>query len=136
MARIPGLRILMEHVLPRGVVASSVRNVYGDPTKVTPELIDRYYELTLRSGNRQALAHRMDQRMSGDETRIKELKLPTLILWGAKDNLIPLDNAQRFASDIRASKLVVFDTLGHVPHEEDAQKTVEAFRTFLALPPN
>lgn len=132
IARVPGLRVLMEHVLPRGIVASSVRNVYGDSEKVTSELIDRYYDLTLRSGNRQALAYRLDQRMSGDEAHIKDLKLPTLILWGAKDKLIPLDNAQRFASDIRASKLVVFDTLGHVPHEEDAQKTVEAFKEFLA----
>lgn len=135
IARMPGLRVLMEHVLPRGVVASSVRNVYGDPEKVTPELIDRYYDLTLRSGNRKALAYRLDQRMSGEEAHIKELKLPTLILWGAKDHLIPLDNAQRFAKDIQASKLVVFDALGHVPHEEDAQKTVEAFRAFLAAAP-
>ena len=136
IARIPGLRVLMEHVLPRGVIDSSVRNVYGDPGKVKPELIDRYYDLTLRAGNRQALAYRMDQRMSGDEAHIKELKVPTLILWGAKDNLIPLDNARRFAADIQGSKLVVFDELGHVPHEEDAQKTVEAFKTFIAAPPH
>jgi pimeloyl-ACP methyl ester carboxylesterase len=136
IARIPGLRVLMEHVLPRGVIDSSVRNVYGDPSKVKPELIDRYYDLTLRAGNRHALAYRMDQRMSGDEAHIKELKLPTLILWGAKDKLIPLDNAQRFAADIQGSKLVIFDELGHVPHEEDVQKTVEAFKAFLAAPPH
>lgn len=134
IARIPGLRILMEHVLPRGVIDSSVRNVYGDPSKVKPELIDRYYDLTLRAGNRQALAYRMDQRVSADDAHIKELKLPTLILWGAKDNLIPLDNARRFAADIQGSKLVIFDELGHVPHEEDSQKTVDAFKVFLATP--
>ena len=135
IARMPGLRVLMEHVLPRGVIASSVRNVYGEPAKVSTELIDRYYDLTLRAGNRHALAYRMEQRMSGDEAHIKELKLPTLILWGAKDHLIPLDNGQRFASDIRGSKLVVFDALGHVPHEEDAQKTIEALKAFLGTTP-
>ncbi|MES2585018.1 MAG: alpha/beta hydrolase [Pseudomonadota bacterium] len=134
IARLPALRVLMERVLPRGVVASSVRNVYGDPGKVTPELVDRYYELTLRAGNRKALAYRMDQRLSGDEAGIKTLKVPTLIVWGAKDRLIPLDNAKRFAADIAASKLVVFDDLGHVPHEEDAPKTVAAFKAFLASP--
>lgn len=134
IARIPGLRVLMEHVLPRGVIDSSVRNVYGDPSKVKAELIDRYYDLTLRAGNRQALAYRLDQGMSGDEAHIKELKVPTLILWGAKDNLIPVDNAHRFAADIQGSKLVVFNELGHVPHEEDAQKTVEAFTAFIAVP--
>ena len=134
IARMPGVRVLMERVLPRGIVDNSVRNVYGDPTKVTPELVDRYYELTLRAGNRKALAYRMDQRLSGDEASIKSLKVPTLILWGAKDRLIPLDNAKRFATDIAASKLVVFDDLGHVPHEEDAPKTVAAFKDFLAWP--
>ncbi len=134
IARMPGLRVLMEHVLPRGVVDSSVRDGYGDPSKVTPELIDRYYDLTLRAGNRKALAYRMDQRLSGDEAGIKNLKVPTLIIWGAKDKLIPLDNAKRFAADIQGSKLVVFDDLGHVPHEEDAPKTVAAFKAFLALP--
>lgn len=136
IARIPGLRVLMEHVLPRGVIDSSVRNVYGDPSKVKPELIDRYYDLTLRAGNHQALAYRMNERMSGDEVHIKDLKVPTLILWGAKDNLIPLDNARRFAADIQGSTLVVFDELGHVPHEEDAQKTVATFKAFLVAQPH
>lgn len=134
IARTPGLRVLMEHVLPRGIVDSSVRNVYGDPTKVTPALVDRYYELTLRAGNRQALAYRMEQRMSGDEAGIKNLSMPTLILWGGKDHLIPVDTARQFAADIKGSRLVVFDALGHVPHEEDANQTVQAFKAFLAQP--
>lgn len=134
IARMPGVRVLMERVLPRGVVDSSVRNVYGDPSKVTPELVDRYYELSLRAGNRKALAYRMDQKLSGDDADIKNLKVPTLILWGAKDKLIPMDSAQRFAADIQGSKLVVFDALGHVPHEEDAANTVDVFKAFLVEP--
>jgi pimeloyl-ACP methyl ester carboxylesterase len=134
IARMPGVRSLMEHVLPRGVIQSSVRNVYGDPSKVTPELVDRYFDMTLRTGNRKALARRFEQGFSVDETQIKTLKQPTLILWGARDYLIPLDNAKRFQSDIAGSQLVVFDGLGHVPHEEDPQKTVAAVRAFLALP--
>ena len=133
LARTPGLRRVMEFVLPRGIVDSSLRNVYGDPSKVSSELVDRFYELTLRQGNRAALTIRMDQILSGDASQIKTLKVPTLILWGAKDRLIPLENARRFESDIANSKLVVFDNLGHVPQEEDAQATVKAVRQFLGL---
>lgn len=133
VARMPGLRLLMEHVLPRGIVESSVRNVYGDPVKVTPALVDRYYDLALRAGNRQALAQRLALNLSGDAQQITVLKLPTLILWGAKDRLIPLENGRRFASDIAGSQLVVFDGLGHVPHEEDPQQTVAVVKAFLAL---
>jgi pimeloyl-ACP methyl ester carboxylesterase len=133
VARTPGLRKVMEFVLPRGVVQDSLRNVYGDPSKVTPELVDRFYELTLRQGNRAALGSRMEQKLSGDESQIKTLKVPTLIVWGAKDRLIPLENGTRFAADIANSKLVVFDNLGHVPQEEDPQATVKAVRQFLGL---
>lgn len=133
VARTPGLRKVMEFVLPRGVVESSLRNIYGDPSKVTPELVDRFYELTLRQGNRAALGSRMEQKLSGDELQIKALKVPTLIVWGAKDRLIPLENGKRFAADIANSKLVVFDNLGHVPQEEDPQATVKAVKQFLGL---
>ena len=133
VARTPGLRKVMEFVLPRGVVQESLRNVYGDPSKVTPELVDRFYELTLRQGNRAALGSRMEQKLSGDESQIKTLKVPTLIVWGAKDRLIPLENGRRFAADIRNAQLVVFDNLGHVPQEEDAQATVKTVRQFLGL---
>ena len=131
IARIPGVRVLMEYVLPRGVVQSSLHNVYGDASRVSPELVDRFYELTLRQGNREALAIRMEQPLSGDEAKIKSLKVPTLILWGGKDRLIPLDNANRFVSDISNSRLVVFENLGHVPQEEDAQATLQALKPFL-----
>jgi pimeloyl-ACP methyl ester carboxylesterase len=134
VARIPVLNQLLRFILARSVVESSVRNVYGDPAKVTPELVDRYYELTLREGNRAALVQRLKESLAteGSAARIKALKIPTLILWGGRDRLIPPDNAARFHRDIAGSELEIFDELGHVPHEEDAGRTVAALRRFLA----
>jgi pimeloyl-ACP methyl ester carboxylesterase len=131
IARMPGVRNLMQYILPRGVIESSLRNVYGDPAKVSTELVDRYYELTLRAGNRAALGYRMQQLLSGDPKVIQGLKVPTLVMWGGKDLLIPVDNAHKFAADIAGSKLVVWDDLGHVPHEEDPQRTVQALIAFV-----
>ena len=133
IAQIPVLNRLMEVTLPRSMIESSVRNVYGHPDKVTPELVDRYYEITLRQGNRKSLVQRFVQAPLGiDEERIKELKVPTLILWGGRDRLIPLEYAGLFNRDIAGSELVVFDDLGHVPQEEDATRTVGAAKAFLA----
>jgi pimeloyl-ACP methyl ester carboxylesterase len=133
IAKIPVLNRLMEVTLPRSLIESSLRNVYGDPSKVTPELVDRYYEITLRQGNRKSLVQRFVQAPLGiDEGRIKELKVPTLILWGGRDRLIPLEYAGLFNRDIAGSELVVFDDLGHVPQEEDAARTVSAAKAFLA----
>jgi pimeloyl-ACP methyl ester carboxylesterase len=134
MARTPGLNILLEHVLPRGIIESSLRNVYGDPSKVTPALIDRYYDLALRAGNRRALGLRLNLPLVEQENAIRSLTVPTLILWGAKDRLIPLVHGKHFESDIAGSKLVVLDALGHIPHEEDAAATVSIVKNFLGTP--
>ena len=132
IARIPLLNRLMEVTLPRGVIESSLRNTYGDPSRVTPELVDRYYELTLREGNRAALAKRFaDGRHSDRTARLSELQVPTLILWGGRDRLIPPAYGEQFRSDIAGSRLVVFPALGHVPHEEDPTATAAAARTFM-----
>ncbi|MGB7738131.1 MAG: alpha/beta hydrolase [Steroidobacteraceae bacterium] len=132
IARTPILNVLMRDVLPRSVVANSLRDVYGDPSRVTPDLIDRYFDLATRAGNRAALVARFDQTQPGSLVeRVREIQVPTLILWGGKDRLIPLENGARFARDIEGSRLVVFDTLGHVPHEEDPARTVAAVLPFI-----
>ena len=134
LARMPGLNRLGEFLTPRSVVEDSVRDVYGDPSRVTGALVDRYFEMMLREGNRHALNLRMAVIASDlAPERIRTLKLPTLILWGGKDRLVPPVNAQRFHADIAGSQLVVFPALGHVPHEEDAQQSVAPVRAFLGL---
>ncbi|MDQ1346024.1 MAG: hypothetical protein QG586_1555, partial [Pseudomonadota bacterium] len=90
IARIPGLSSLMAVTLPRRLVESSVRNVYGDPDRITPELVDRYYEISLREGNRAALVERFAQAPHGQHAdRIGAIQVPTLIIWGGRDRLIP-----------------------------------------------
>lgn len=132
LAQIPALAPLMANLLPRQMIEASIRNVYGDPDKVSDELVDRYYELTLRTGNRQALRQRFIQADAGPSyNRIAELKVPTLIIWGGRDELIPPANAERFKRDIKGSRLVLFDDLGHVPQEEDPARSVAVLIGFL-----
>jgi len=134
LARVKGLNRLGEFLTPRSVVEDSVRDVYGDPSRVTGALVDRYFEMMMREGNRHALNLRMEVIASDlAPERIKTLKLPTLILWGGKDRLVPPVNAQRFQGDIAGSRLVVFPALGHVPQEEDAPQSVAPVRAFLGL---
>jgi pimeloyl-ACP methyl ester carboxylesterase len=133
LARTPVVRDLMEYVLPRSVVTSSLRNVYGDPSRVTPELVDRYYELTLRAGNRAALPRRLAEAPAGQRTHLlAEVRAPTLILWGERDRLIPPSDAQLFARALPGAELHVLPGLGHVPHEEDPETTTALVRSFLA----
>jgi pimeloyl-ACP methyl ester carboxylesterase len=95
--------------------------------------VDRYFALTLREGNRRALARRFARAPDGiHPERIVALKVPSLILWGGRDRLIPSSDAERFRRDIAGSRLVVFDRLGHVPQEKDAPATVTAVMPFIS----
>lgn len=130
--RYPMLTMFTENVLPKSLVRKSLESVYADDSKVTDELVNRYYDLTRRAGNRHALSQRFRQRIVMHEvTQLPSIKQPTLILWGEKDDLIPIDNAYRFKQALPNSELVVFENLGHVPHEEDPKATVEAVIHFL-----
>jgi pimeloyl-ACP methyl ester carboxylesterase len=133
IARTPGLRLLAQYILPRGLVERTLHDVYGDPSKVTSEQVDLYSAMTRREGNRQALARRIEQGYTGNVALLKTIKAPTLVLWGNRDRLIPLEVGERFARDIPGAKLVVFDGLGHVPQEEDPARTVAEVKRFLGL---
>jgi pimeloyl-ACP methyl ester carboxylesterase len=132
LAQIPVLKHLLNYVTPRFLAEKSVMNVYDDPTKVTDTLVDRYFELFLRGGNRQAFIDRMNFSDYPDhEKKIRALYVPSLILWGENDKLIPVENAQKFQADLPNDTLVILDKTGHVPMEEDPERTVGVIRSFL-----
>jgi pimeloyl-ACP methyl ester carboxylesterase len=133
LAQIPSMAPLMDRLLPRSMIESSVRNVYGDPTLVTDELVDRYYQLTLREGNRRALVKRFSQMTFREDARQRAstLAMPTLLIWGEEDRLIPPYIGKQMDQDIPDSDLVLFAGIGHVPHEEAPEQTLIAVRAFL-----
>ncbi len=135
LARTPVLGAVSEWALPREMVVQGLVKAYADPEKITSELVDRYYELTLREGNRSALRERLQQFQPGvDAERIAQIRQPTLILWGGRDAIIAPASAQEFQRRIPGSTVVVFDRLGHVPHEEDPAATLVPVQAFLAQP--
>jgi len=132
LARLPVLGHITEHLLPRPFIVQGLVAVYGDPRKITEPLVDRYFELTLREGNRAALVQRAQQwSPSEGVATVTGVTAPTLILWGGRDQLIVPSTAQRFAKDIPGAQVQVFDDLGHVPQEEDPVRTVAAVKAFL-----
>jgi len=128
----PGVGRIARWVTPRFVIARSLRDAYADPARATEARIDEYQDLILRDGNREATRVRFSSAADdGLSARLPELKLPVLILWGARDRWIPLKYGQQFHRDLAGSRLVVFDGLGHVPMEEDPAATLAALRAWL-----
>lgn len=117
---------------PRGIVEKSTRAVFGDPSHVTPEMVDRYYELLLYPGNRRAT--RLRAEVPVDKTisdRLSQIKAPTLVLSGQKDTLVPVEAARILHARIADSTLIEYPGVGHVPMEEIPEETARDVRTFL-----
>jgi pimeloyl-ACP methyl ester carboxylesterase len=132
MARIPVIKELFTYITPKFVVQSSVENVYADSQKVTRELIDRYFELSLRPGNRRAFVDRFAAKTDPNAIqKIPSINRPTLILWGEQDMLIPVENAFRFHRELPNDTLVILKNSGHVPMEENPRESLLAVQAFL-----
>lgn len=135
MAKTPIISSLFLYVTPRFFIKKNMKEVYADDAKVTEELITRYHEMALRTGNRQAFIDRAktDFNLEGKTNfeKLNSIKTETLLIWGAEDNWIPLDNGKRMQTALTNSKLVVIENSGHVPMEENPSESLAFFLSFI-----
>ena len=123
---------LLVYLTPRELVADAVRNIYGDPGKVTDELIDLYHDMNLHEGNRVATSYRVQAYDTTLVDTMGQITQPTLILWGSEDRLTPLAMGQSFDVGIPNSRLHVFEGAGHIPMEETPEESAAVARAFLS----
>lgn len=131
LLRTPVLKDSMAYITPRFIVTQTLNEVYGDAAKVTDQVIDRYHDLMLREGNREAVVSVFASIAHVESSPIKQLKVPTLIQWGEVDAWIPLENSEKFAADIEDAKTIVYPGVGHIPMEEIPQQSANDAKDFL-----
>jgi pimeloyl-ACP methyl ester carboxylesterase len=69
-----------------------------------------------------------EERLDG---KLAGIHVPTLVVWGKQDQLLPLESGERYAKEIPGAKLVSFDQCGHVPPVEKTPEFVAAVTGFL-----
>ena len=57
--------------------------------------------------------------------------LTTLIVWGARDEIIPVAHAYAAHDAIPNSRMEILDAIGHFPHAEAPERFLEVLRDFL-----
>ncbi|GER07229.1 alpha/beta hydrolase [Iodidimonas muriae] len=130
LARTPVLRHLMTWITPRAIIRDGLKNVMADKQRVTETLVDRYWHLLLMEGSREAMMEYFaTPDVPVDPSRIIS---PTLILWGGKDTLLPPEVGAALAEQIPQAHLLVYEDLGHIPMEEDPQRTAHDAMAFLS----
>ncbi|GAB4395991.1 MAG: alpha/beta hydrolase [Microscillaceae bacterium] len=132
LARTPVVNQLVRYITPRFFFRNNLEQVYHQDSLITEELIDRYYDLARREGNRQAFIDRANTPATTRYARLGDIIAPTLVMWGQEDAWIPASLADKFAKAIPNAKVRLYEEAGHVPMEElpkptafDAQKFLE-----------
>ncbi|WP_353267747.1 alpha/beta hydrolase [Gemmatimonas sp.] len=134
-AEVPAVLGAMRWVLPRAMLVANLAPAYAQPSRLTDSTATRYYDLMLAPGNRERLLQRMQQTVLTDPIpRLRRITAPTLLLWGAQDQMIPVSNAQDYLAAIPGATLVTLPGLGHLPFEEAPQQALPALLNFLNGP--
>ncbi len=131
LAQTPVLNQIVRYVTPRFFFENNLKQVYADHSKITEELITRYYELARREGNREAFIERTKTSSKSNFGTISKIKNLTLIQWGEADTWIPLSSGKQLEDKLPNAKLIVYPKVGHVPMEEAPEITVKDALRFL-----
>ncbi|MCE2704092.1 MAG: alpha/beta hydrolase [Terrimonas sp.] len=133
IASTPVINNILLFATPKALVRKSLETIYFDQSRVTDAQVERFHDMAIREGNRAAalLIFKGSFGTSQFKGKIKEIKTPTLVLWGDKDNLISVENAYQFNQDIKGSKLEVYPNVGHVPMEEVPERVAKSILDFI-----
>jgi len=71
------------------------------------------------------------QRIDASDRLYLAAGIPTLILWGARDPIIPVSHGERAHEALLGSRLEIFDRVGHLPQLEAPERFVSVLRRFL-----
>ena len=133
---VPALLGLLPYSLPKWALRmGGVAPAFADDSQLTPQMMQRYHDMMLAPGVRNALLERMRQTRNSDPVvRLQSIKVPTLLIWGEKDAFIPVSNAQDYLKAMPQATLVKLPGVGHVLHEEAPKASVQAVLDFLSAP--
>ncbi len=109
-----------------------IQLAWHDPSKITPEIMAGYQKpLRLANWDKALWELTLASRESGLAERLGELTLPTLVITGDDDRIVPTEQSVRLAGELPNAQLVVIPQCGHLPHEEHPDLFMQAVTDFL-----
>lgn len=115
-----------------GARHAAFRNVFRHPLRVRPELLWEFFGGAMSAESfPEALVA-----LAGYDIldRLDDVDVPTLVLWGRNDNVVPPRDALEYGRLLRNSRTVIFDDCGHVPMAERPVRFNRELERFLAEP--
>lgn len=132
LARNPVLGPVLSQMLPRSVIEKSLKQSVSNQSIVTEAMVDRYYDMARYPGNRAATRARFSmpyRTFIADD--VSKVQVPTLVMWGEDDALIPYEAANWYMQHLPKATLANYRGIGHLPQEEAAERSVTDLRNWL-----
>ena len=104
------------------------RRVYN-PNDVTDEWVENAFRMWVNSAA--AIGDMLLEGGDLTEEEMRQIKLPTLVVWGAEDKVFSPGNAERLSNDIEGSVVRIIDRAGHLPQVEATEAFLDAVLPFL-----
>jgi pimeloyl-ACP methyl ester carboxylesterase len=103
--------------------------IFDRPAELRPELVWEFFDGGMRS---ESFVEALSSLAGYDFLdRLDDIDVPTLIVWGAQDHVVPPADALGYARRIKGSRLEVFDRCGHVPMAERPVRFNRLLEAFL-----
>ncbi len=105
----------------------------GSPRKIDQHIIDGFVQRMKMPNAKMAFMSTLLGLKNADTitAKLRSIEAPTLIVWGGRDPVIPIEHAEHFVSSIRDCRLFRMDFCGHTPYVEDPDKFCQAVLEFL-----
>lgn len=118
---------------PQVGVEAATAALYSDPSRLTEEQLVRIGALMRVDGVGEALISRVEQFTLPDPNpTLREIDAPALIIWGARDAMIPATHGPRFNAALSNSELLLLRDVGHMAQAEAPDAVAEAIDAFIA----
>jgi pimeloyl-ACP methyl ester carboxylesterase len=129
----PLMRWLLRYGNPVILVRRGFDRAVADPAAVSDAYVARSVDFLRRDGSRDAQTKRNRLRNIEQQPveRIVEIRVPTLVVWGDSDALLPVAAANRFHAALPNSELKIYPGIGHMPQLEVPEQLVKDMRAFL-----
>jgi pimeloyl-ACP methyl ester carboxylesterase len=99
---------------------------------ITEPFIKRWADLQRYPGHRPILMSLNPGAIAASKAVLAPIKVPTLILWGAEDQIIEVASAHKFADAIPGSELIIYPRVGHLAMVDAPDETARDVASFLA----
>lgn len=117
------VRKFINRGFPMPLLKANVHNkIFYDKNKISNDEIKINYFLFNKEGS---IDWMMDLAGSGtpaDTSKILSIEIPTLIIWGKHDKIVPVEHADKFYRDLPNSQKIIYENCGHVPQIEFAER--------------